>query len=156
MLERLDSFLRHAINGVSALLMLAVVTLGVAQVASRYLFSHSIIWSEEAVRLLYVWMILVAAANSDHMRITIADSMAGDRINAVLNAFRTCVVLALLGLIVWGAWELNESFGRDRYVALGISKSWYWMAGVVGGLLWAGAQVSNLLLRHSTGKSLTG
>lgn len=150
MIRRFDSFLRRAVNGVSALLLVLVVVLGVAQVIGRYVFGSSIIWSEEAIRLLYVWMILIAAANAEHMRITFLDTLVGDRANAVLHAFRTAVVLSLLALIVWGAWELNASFGRDRYVALGISKSWYWMAGVIGGLLWAGSEISRLLLRLSS------
>lgn len=144
-LERLDRYLRHAVNGVSAILLLAVVLLGIAQVTSRYFFGTSIIWSEELIRLLYVWMILVAAANAEHMCITFLDNHAGKGAMAVVRTLRTMVVLALLALLVWGAWQLNLSFGRDRYVALGISKSWYWMAGVVGCLLWAGTQVSGLL-----------
>jgi TRAP-type C4-dicarboxylate transport system permease small subunit len=141
---RLDRLLRRAVNGAAALLLLAVVLLGIAQVVSRYLLGTSLIWSEELIRLLYVWMILVAAANADHMRITLMDGRLGPRGQGVLTALRTAVVLALLALLIWGAWQLDASFGRDRYVALGISKSWYWMAGVVGGLLWAGTQISAL------------
>ena len=147
MIGWLDGFLRRAINGASALLLAVVVCLGIAQVASRYLLGSSIIWSEEAIRLLYVWMILVAAANAQHMQITFLDDYLGPRTTVLVQALRTAIVLAALALLVWGAWKLNASFGRDRYVALGISKSWYWMAGVVGGLLWAGAQVSGLLAR---------
>ncbi|MFV0334561.1 MAG: TRAP transporter small permease [Tropicimonas sp.] len=147
MIGRIDSLLRRAVNGASALLLAAVVCLGIAQVASRYLLGSSIIWSEEAIRLLYVWMILIAAANADHMRITFLDTLLGQGARTVLQAFRVLVVLAMLALLIWGAWQLNLSFGRDRYVALGLSKSWYWMAGVTGCLLWAGTQVSGLLAR---------
>ncbi|ETA51170.1 TRAP transporter small permease [Ponticoccus alexandrii] len=147
MICRIDSFLRRAINGASALLLAMVLCLGIAQVGSRYLLGSSIIWSEEAIRLIYIWMILVAAANADHMRITLLDTLLGRRALVVLRALRTIVVLSMLALLVWGAWQLNTSFGRDRYVALGISKSWYWSAGIVGCLLWAGTQVSGLLTR---------
>lgn len=155
LIARADSFLRRAVNGVSALLLAAVVCLGVAQVAGRYLFASPIIWSEEAIRLLYVWMILIAAANADHMRITFIDSVAGPRVQFLLRAGRTLIVLALLAVLIQGAWRLNMSFGRDRYVALGIEKSWYWMAGVTGGLLWAGAQISGLFAARVSGKDRT-
>lgn len=147
MIGRIDSLLRRAINGASAILLAIVLCLGIAQVGSRYLLGTSIIWSEEAIRLIYVWMILVAAANADHMRITLLDTIAGTRALVALRALRTVVVLSMLALLVWGAWQLNLSFGRDRYVAMGISKSWYWSAGICGCLLWAGTQVSGLLTR---------
>lgn len=142
---RFDKFLQSAINGASALLLLAVVLLGIAQVISRYFFGTSLIWSEELIRLLYVWMILIAAANAEHMRVTFLDSVLPPRSVKLLRVLRMVVVLAMLALLVFGAWQLNASFGRDHYVALGISKSWYWMAGIIGCLLWAGKQVSALL-----------
>ena len=141
----LDRRLRAGIDGAAALLLAAVTTLGIAQVVARYAFNASLVWSEEAIRLLYVWLVLVAAASAPHMRIgLVADRLRGPAA-LVLGAARTLVMLALLGLLVHGALTLNASFGADRYVTLGLSKSWYWTGAVVGALLWMGTIVTGLL-----------
>ena len=43
-IARLDRLLRRAVNGAAALLLLAVVLLGIAQVVSRYLLGTSLIF----------------------------------------------------------------------------------------------------------------
>lgn len=139
-----DTGLRRAIDGAAAILLLAVTLLGISQVVSRYAFNSSLVWSEEMIRLLYVWMVLIAASTAPHMKITLVeDALTGSQA-LVLKVFQTLVMLALLTLLVWGAVRLNASFGRDRYVTLGIAKSWYWTGAIVGGLLWAGSLLSGL------------
>ncbi|MEO1104086.1 MAG: TRAP transporter small permease subunit, partial [Pseudomonadota bacterium] len=99
-----------------------------------------------------VWLILLAAATAPHMRITLLSDQLRGPAALVLSIVRTLFVLALLALLVNGALTLEASFGNDRYVTLGISRSWYWTAAIVGGLLWAGTLVTGLLAgaRQST------
>ncbi|OSP53795.1 TRAP transporter small permease [Pseudoruegeria sp. SK021] len=149
MIRKFDTALRRAIDGSAALLVLIVTSLGILQVISRYFFNTSLVWSEEAIRLLYVWLILIAAATAHHMKITmIEDNLRGGMLVA-LKLMQTLMMLALLVLLVWGALQLNTAFGRDRYVTLGIGKSWYWTGAIVGGLLWAGSIVSGLAVTIS-------
>ncbi|MBW4709744.1 TRAP transporter small permease subunit [Roseobacter sp. YSTF-M11] len=116
-------------------LMLAVVVLTVSQVFARYVLNSSIIWAEEANRLLYVWVILLAAAGADHMRIgLIADK---PRLRPALARLGVIAGVAALGLVVWGGWTMHAVFGSDRYLTLGISKSWYFWAAILGGSFWA-------------------
>lgn len=146
-LRKFDQGLRHAIDGTAALLLLGVTLLGIAQVISRYVFNVSLVWSEEAIRLAYVWLVLIAASTAPHMKITLIEDRLHGTWALALRALQTLVMLALLALLVWGALRLNASFGRDRYVTLGISKTWYWTGAIVGALLWAGSIVSDLLAR---------
>ncbi|WP_227267984.1 TRAP transporter small permease [Roseobacter weihaiensis] len=144
-IRRADAALRTAIEGASALLLLSVTCLGIWQVISRYVFNASLVWSEEAIRLLYVWLVLIAAATAPHMHITLFSGRLTGRAAQLLKTVQTLVMLALLLLLVQGAVALNGSFGSDRYVTLGLSKSWYWTAAIVGGLLWAGVLISGLI-----------
>lgn len=147
----LDRRLRAGIDGAGALLLAAVTLLGIAQVVARYALNASLVWSEEAIRLLYVWLVLVAAAGAPHMRIgLLADHLRGPAATA-LSLLRTLTTLALLALLVRGALTLNASFGSDRYVTLGLSKSWYWTGAIVGALLWMGTTVTGLLSRRGEG-----
>lgn len=148
-IRRADATLRAAIDGASALLLLAVTCLGIWQVISRYVFNASLVWSEEAIRLLYVWLVLIAATTAPHMQITLFSDRLTGRAAQLLKAVQTLVMLALalalLLLLVQGAVALNGSFGSDRYVTLDLSKSWYWTGAIVGGLLWAGVLISGLI-----------
>ena len=139
----LDRRLRAGIDGSAALLLAAVTVLGIAQVIARYVFNASLIWSEELIRLLYVWLVLVAAATAPHMRIGLLTDRAQGGVAVALKLVRLAVCLALLTLLVHGALQLNASFGADRYVTLGISKSWYWTGAIVGALLWMGTMLSD-------------
>ena len=143
-IRRLDRVLRAAIDGAAAILLLAVTVLGISQVFSRYVLNSSLVRSEELLRLLYVWLILLAAATAPHMRITLLAEQLRGGAALVLSIVRTVFVLALLALLVNGALTLEASFGNDRYVTLGISKSWYWTAAIVGALLWAGTLITGL------------
>ena len=146
-----DRRLRAGIDGAAALLLAAVTVLGIAQVVARYGFNASLVWSEEAIRLLYVWLVLVAAAGAPHMRIgLIADRLRGPAATA-LGLLRTLATLAILALLVRGALTLNASFGSDRYVTLALSRFWYWTGAVVGNLLWMGTTVTDLLARRDEG-----
>jgi TRAP-type C4-dicarboxylate transport system permease small subunit len=53
------------------------------QVAGRYLWSGSLLWSEEVIRILYIWIIFGAVATSvpwnSHVSIDFAVTAAGDR-----------------------------------------------------------------------------
>lgn len=136
--------LRRAIDGAAALLILTVTVLGIMQVVSRYGLNSSLVWSEELIRLLYVWLVLIAAATAQHMRISLLENFLSAGWLMALKVMQTSIMLALLALLVHGAIQLDGAFGQDRYVTLGIGKTWYWTGAIVGGLLWAGSILSSL------------
>lgn len=127
-------------------LMLAITLITLAQVFSRYILNTSLIWSEELNRLLYVWLLMLAAAGAQHMRIgLIADTprfkSAFDRIAAIFGALT-------LGLVIYGGWKLQAMFAFDRYTTLDLSKTWYFAAAVVGGAIWAVAMLYRAFFRE--------
>jgi TRAP-type C4-dicarboxylate transport system permease small subunit len=146
-LARIDAALRGAIDGAAALLLAAVTGLGIAQVVWRYGLNDSLTWSEEAIRLLFVWLVLMAAATAPHMRVTLLTDLAGPRLALALRLLRHGVVLVVLAVLVQGALAINALFGTDRYVTLGITKSWYWTGAILGALLWMGTTVTDALAR---------
>ncbi|MCF3934600.1 TRAP transporter small permease subunit [Acuticoccus sp. M5D2P5] len=147
-IARLDTALRTAVRWVSGGLLLTVTVLAVVQVFARYVLNDSIVWGEELIRLLYVWLVLVAATAAPHMRIGILADAAPGLLGTALATLRVVVMAALLVLIVRGALTLNASFGADRYVTLGITKSWYWSGAIACGILWIVLLVTGLLSHH--------
>ena len=154
-LQRIDRRLRAGVNGTAALLLAAVTILGIAQVIARYVFNASLVWSEELIRLLYVWLVLVAATTAPHMRVGLVADAATGWLGAGLRVFRTLVVVALLVVLIQGALTLNASLGSDRYVTLGITKSWYWSGTIVCGVLWIVTLLTGLAGSNDGGEKPT-
>lgn len=145
-LDALDRRLRAAVDGAAALLLATVTCLGIAQVFWRYVLNASLTWSEEAIRLMFVWLIFVGAANAPHLRVNLLADRLGPTGELILTLARRVVEIALLVVVVEGALRLNASFGDDSFVTLTITKRWYWSSAIVGGLLWAGLLVSGSVL----------
>lgn len=58
--NRLMDAIFNLLQAYSKIVLLAVVLIVSAQVVSRKLFNHSIIWSEEVALLLMVWMAFIS------------------------------------------------------------------------------------------------
>jgi len=132
----------------AATLLAAITLLVVAQVAVRYLLGGSLVWSEELTRLLFVWMVLVAASRAEPMRIDQVLDALPARLAAFFRLLGTCLVAALTGYLVVGAWGMMDLTEFDTYIALGISVRWLYCALLVAGVMWLIRAAADIL-RHA-------
>lgn len=117
--------------------LLAVVTLLIsAQVLVRYALGGSLVWSEELTRLLFVWMVLIAATTAPPMRVDLFVDILAPRLRALVRLLGELIVFALTLVLVYGAWGMMDLTEFDTYTALGISIRWLYLALFVGGGLW--------------------
>lgn len=121
---------------VAAALLAVVTVLICAQVIVRYALGGSLVWSEELTRLLFVWMVLVAAASAPPMRVDLFVDMLPPRLRALLRLLSETIVIALVLLLVYGAWGMIELTEFDTYTALGISLRWLYLALLASGVMW--------------------
>lgn len=128
--------LARVIDAAAALLLAAVFALVCAQVAARYLLGVPMPWGEELTRLLFVWLVLIAAARARHMRIDLLPAGLPAGLARALRRLAAALGTALLGLLAWKGLGLIELTAHDRYTALGLSLQYLYAAMVVGGLLW--------------------
>jgi TRAP-type C4-dicarboxylate transport system permease small subunit len=63
----------------AALLLLAVLAIILAQIVARYVIGVSMPWSEELSRLLFVWLILIAAAHTQHIKVSLVEDWLSGR-----------------------------------------------------------------------------
>jgi TRAP-type C4-dicarboxylate transport system permease small subunit len=125
--------------------LLAVVTLLVsAQVLVRYALGGSLVWSEELTRLLFVWMVLIAAATAQPMRVGLFIDLLPPRWRSFAGLLAEALVLALTLVLVYGAWGMIELTEFDTYTALGISMRWLYLALLVGSCLWLVRSVTRI------------
>lgn len=90
----------------AALLALMLVVVG-ANIFGRYVLSSSIAWSDEAARAMFVWLIFLGAAlahfRHEHIAVAYFVEKAPKPVQLMAAAVREIVVLAILGVLLWGA-----------------------------------------------------
>lgn len=130
------TFLQRMIDGLSAALMIALTALAFFQVLARYALGISTPWSEELLRLLFVWLVLLGASRAVHMRVDLLDGMVGQTGRVVLAVLNAVIGGALLILLMVHGWTLIELTTYDRYTALPLSVQWLYWSLIVGCGLW--------------------
>ena len=125
--------------------LLAIVTLLIsAQVLVRYAFGGSLVWSEELTRLLFVWMVLIAATTAPPMRVDMFVDLLAPRLRALIRLLGELIVISLTLVLLYGAWGMIDLTEFDTYTALGISIRWLYLALFVAGGLWLLRSVGTL------------
>ncbi|WP_439577142.1 TRAP transporter small permease [Elioraea sp.] len=130
----------------AAALLLGVLGVTCAQVAARYLLGVPMPWGEELTRLLFVWLVLIAASRARHMRIELVADRAPPGLARALRWFGAALAVALLALLAWKGLGLIELTAHDRYTALGVSLQYLYAAVVIGAALWIVTILLDLVL----------
>lgn len=143
---------------VAGLLLLIIVSTMAAQVFARYVFGSPFQWSEEVARLALIWMTFISAAFVMAERRHIAVDMISSRVDDSGKLFIEClsyiVVAGSCLLLLIGGANFVWYVGKVGSPALGVPKSWWYGAGMVGLLLMAIHSLVNLLQVWMTGKPI--
>lgn len=129
--------IRHFV-GIVFLIIIAVTCL---QVISRYVFSHPLVWSEELVRFLVVWMCLVGSSVSnfddDHMMINILVERFSPKMQFFVYTLRQLAIIVFCVASSYTSIPLLKAAGMVSQGALPIPGFMWRMAGTVGLLIMA-------------------
>ncbi len=123
-------------DALAALLLLAVTVLVCAQVLVRYALGGSLVWSEELTRLLFVWMVLVAAVSAPRMQVDFIVELLPPRLRALQRLLVELLVIGLTVVLIQGAWGMMDLRQFDNYITLGISVSWLYLSLFLAGMAW--------------------
>lgn len=107
--DRLERWGTAAENAVLVMLLGALMLLAVGQIAMRIFLSTGFIWADELVKLIVLWITLVAsiaAARSDrHLRIDVVSHFVPPRFarfpRLIVDAFAAC----MCGVLAWESWR---------------------------------------------------
>ena len=114
-------------------LMLFVVF--IAQVVARFVFNKPLPWTDEAAVVLYVWVILWAAATvvpeREHVVFDLLWNMAGRRTRLAMRIVGNLMVGGLAAAAVPANWDYVHFMRRESTPVLGISFMWVFMPFVI-------------------------
>ena len=105
---RLERAGRMAEDAVLVLLLGGMILLAAGQIVLRNFFNVGFIWSDEALRLLVLWLAVagaVAASRSDkHINIAVLDRFLPGRLAALKNVLVHAFTATISGIVAWQGW----------------------------------------------------
>ena len=133
----LDRRITGAVFFVACLLLAIVSLLGIWQVGTRFLFSQPSTWTEELMRRLLIWMVMLGAAVAfRHGALISVDLMlrtAKGKWRTFVNGLITLLSLVLLGVLIWYGIDLVWRIRFQTWASLDfLSMGWAYAAIPVG------------------------
>jgi TRAP-type C4-dicarboxylate transport system permease small subunit len=141
--------LQKAIYYVSAVLFGLSAILAAVCVFFRYLLNNSIIWGEEAIRLMFIWMFMFSAAEcfrkEKHITLDIFLELWPKNVKRICKIIIDISLIVFLAMVVYLGIKSCLSNAGQRTTALGISFGIVYMAIPLGGVLMIFFIVHNLI-----------
>jgi len=128
-------FLQTAAQAIGGGLFLTLFVVFIAQVTARFGFNKPLPWSDEAAVVLYVWVILWAAATivpeREHVVFDLLWNMASRRTRLVMRIVGNLMVGGLAAAAIPATWDYVLFMKRESTPVLGIPFMWVFMPFVV-------------------------
>lgn len=119
----------------------AILIIGSMQVIGRYAFNSSLFWSEEAMRYLMIWIVMIGAGLSYSRGQFLGMRLAVERLPAPLRRITDLIAAALtlifLAVVLWYGSKFAWMTRHQTATALGVSMFWVHVSVVVGAALLA-------------------
>ena len=113
-----------------------VIAITGIQVFSRYVLNRSLVWSEETVRFLVVWMCMVGVAVSnyddDHMMLNILVEKLPRPVQFAVYTVRQLLIIVFCAVCSYASLPLLKAAGTDRLGAIPVPAYAWRLAGTVG------------------------
>lgn len=104
-LTQLERFGTMAENTVLVLLLTAMIVLAVGQIALRELFETGIIWADELIKLLVLWIAMlgsIAASRDDrHLRIDVVSHALSEKVISLTRLGVEIFAAVICGVVAW-------------------------------------------------------
>ena len=134
-------WLQKAANAIGGGLFLTLFIVFVIQVTARFGFNKPMAWTDEAAVILYVWIILWAAAvvvpEREHVAFDLVWNNVGRRSRQVMRIAGNLLVGGLALVAIPACWDYVHFMNREGTPVLGIPFMWVFLPFVLmlGGLV---------------------
>jgi len=151
MFFRLLSRLVESLIIVIATFIVAIVT---AEVTLRYLFSHSLIFTEELSRYLMVWIVFLGSAlairDGSHIRIQFLVNRLGSRMQQIVKLAAYALIVTFLVFITIEGLKILPRQLQQMCITIDVSLFYFYLAIPVGSILMI------VFLLPAVGRTLAG
>ena len=123
--------LQKAANAIGGALFLALFIVFVIQVTARFGFNKPMAWTDEAAVILYVWIILWAAAvvvpEREHVAFDLVWNSVGLRGRQAMRIAGNLLVGGLALCAIPASWDYVHFMNREGTPVLGVSFMWVFL-----------------------------
>ena len=124
---------------VACALLAVIATLGMWQVVTRFVFSQPSVWTEEVMRRLLVWMVMlgsvVAVRRGALVSVDLMLRLSTGAWLRFVRTFITVVHLSFFGVLLFFGVELVYRVRFQTFASMDLSMSWAYAAVPVAALL---------------------
>ena len=124
---------------VISLALIVVVAVTLTQIVLRYVFDAPLIWSEELVKLLIVWITFVGAGavcfDGRHLNVDVFYTMMPGRLRRAVRWLNVALALGFLAILGWTSITLVRIESMQELSALPLSQGHVRAAATVGAVL---------------------
>jgi TRAP-type C4-dicarboxylate transport system permease small subunit len=103
LLKQIDQLLGKLCMVVSVFMCIVMIASGSLQIVSRFVFRHSIGWTEELCRYAAIWMVMFMAAQAarekSHISLDCVSELLGKRGKLVLDKLSSILILIFSGYV---------------------------------------------------------
>ncbi|MCG8507686.1 MAG: TRAP transporter small permease [Rhodospirillales bacterium] len=118
---------------------IVIVVLTVAQVFYRSVLDSPLIWSEEIVRLLLVWVVFLGGAvvvwDGRHLNVDVAFIRLPPPVKRVVKWINLLVALGFLSIFGWTSWKIVMLARFSEIGSITLSMSWVRAPATIGAAL---------------------
>lgn len=128
-------WLRHAANTLGGVLFLMLFGVFIVQIGTRFVLNKPLPWTDEAAVILYIWVILWAAAvvvpEREHVVFDLIWNAASQRARRVMRILGNLLVGGLAGVGLPGSWDYVSFMARENSPVLGLPLMWVYLPFVI-------------------------
>ena len=121
-------WLKRGADAVGVALFAALFVTFIVQITARFVFDRPLPWTDELAVILYVWVILWAAAfmvpARDHVVFDLVYNAAGPRTRRGMLVLGSVMIGSLAAYAVPGSWDYVRFMAREGTPVLGLPFSW--------------------------------
>jgi TRAP-type C4-dicarboxylate transport system permease small subunit len=126
--SRLDRIGRFGEDAILVVILSGMIILAAAQIVMRNLFDFGFIWSDEALRMLVLWIALagaVAASRSDkHINVAVLDRFLPERVKGPVKIVIHAFTAAVCGVVAWHSVKFVQTSLEFQDVLMGNVPAW--------------------------------
>ena len=135
MLQRIQQWAQRGARGLAGGLFLLLFGVFLVQIVARLVFDHPLTWTDEAAVVVYIWVILWAAATvvpqREQVMFDLAWSLAGPRLRRAMRIVGNVLVGGLALMALPATWDYVHFMARESTPVLDIPFLWVFLPFVV-------------------------
>jgi TRAP-type C4-dicarboxylate transport system permease small subunit len=124
-------WLKHAANAIGGGLFLALFVVFIVQITARFGFNKPLPWTDEAAVILYIWVILWAAAvvvpEREHVVFDLVWNSVGRRTRQLMRILGNLLIGGLALVALPANWDYVKFMAREGSPVLEIPLMWVYL-----------------------------